>query len=249
MSEGIRDHDEWAYGLPKLERAPVIELPELGHILPFDGVRNPSGRSASSHKSFFTYRTEANGWVPRLGMTESAAELAVALEALLDPNLYDLKFQPLTVTYLDENGVSRRYTHDLLLVFRDGHRRLVFVRNEASLLKPLTERAIEAIAAATPNHAADDLIIVNASDYTRQRRENLFRLHHISWEKDADADQVVMDILEFRQGDVFIAELIQSAATISPDRAFRACLRAIARGDLLANLDNVISELSKVRRA
>lgn len=249
MSNDTRDHDDWAYGLPKLERSPAIELPEMSDILPFDGVRNPSGRSASSHKSIFTYRTEADGWVPRVGMTESAAELAVALEALLSPHLYDLKFQPLTVNYLDERGVSRRYTHDLLLVFRDGHRRLIFVRNEASLRKPLTERAIAAIAAATPAHAADDMIIVNASDYTRQRRENLFRLHRIALESDPEVDHLLMNVIEQLRADVFIAQLIKLVAPISIDKAFRACLRAIARGDLLANLDNVICELSKVRRA
>lgn len=162
--EMVKDGDTWHHAPQKLPRMAPIELGDIYGVLPFDGVRNPSGRSNTSHKLFIPYRTAANDWVPKVGIAESAAEAAVAVQALICPDIYDLHFQPLEVTFTDEGGKTRRYTHDLRLTFRCGHRRLVFVRNEASLMKPRTVRDIHAIIAATPKHAADDLIVVNANE-------------------------------------------------------------------------------------
>jgi hypothetical protein len=161
------DHDCWNHSPAKLPRATPIELGEIWGVLPFDGVRNPSARSSTSHKVFLTYRTPANDWRPKVGIAESAAEAAVGLEAIMSPTTHDVSFQPLEVRFRDEDGAMRSYTHDLLITFRNGHRRLVFVRNEESLKKPRTERQIRAIVAATPKRAADDMIVVNANDYTR----------------------------------------------------------------------------------
>ena len=143
---------------PKLPRASAISLADIGNVIPFDGVRNPSGHSSTSHKVFLTYRTLANDWKPKVGIAESAAEAACGLEAVMSPNTWDVAFQPLTVQYRDEDGVDHRYTHDLLITLRDGHRRLVFVRNGRSLENPRTWRQIRAIIAATPKHVADDMI-------------------------------------------------------------------------------------------
>jgi hypothetical protein len=172
------DHDAWNYSIPKLPRARAIDLAGIPGVLPFDGVRNPSGRSSTSQKVLLTYRTLANDWRPKVGFAESTAEAAVGFEAVMSPMTYDLSFQPLEIHFRDDEGVMRSYTHDILITFRNGHRRLVFVRNEESLKKPRTARQIRAIAAATPKRAADDMIVVNANDYTRQRRENLMRMHH-----------------------------------------------------------------------
>lgn len=101
----------------------------------------------------------------KVGIAESAAEAGVSVQALMCPDLYDLHFQPLTVTFTDEVGNERQHTHDIMLTFWSGHRRLVFVRNEQSLMKPRTVRDIQAIIAATPKDTADDLIVVNANDY------------------------------------------------------------------------------------
>lgn len=165
MQEQIIEHDEWNYSPPKLKRASKIDLGAIYGLLPFDGVRNPSSRSSTAHRVFLTYKTAANDWKPKVGICESSAEAAVAFEALIAASTHDLHFQPLTVEYRDEDGRRRRHTFDLRITNRNGHRRLVFVRNEASLDKPRTQREIQAIAAATPAHAADDLIVVNANDY------------------------------------------------------------------------------------
>lgn len=125
MSDIIIDYDSWNHSIPKLPRASMIELPSIHGVLPFDGVRNPSARSSSSHKVFFTYKTAANDWQPKIAIGESAAEIAVAIEALLAPNIYDVEFQPLEVHFLDDDGKRRRYRHDVRITLLDGHRRLV----------------------------------------------------------------------------------------------------------------------------
>ena len=101
-TEPVIDHDTWNYSLPKLPRASAISLSEIPGVLPFGGVRNPSARSNTSHKVFLTYRTPANDWAPKVGIAESAAEMAVGLQAVMSPNTFDVAFQPRAVEYRGE---------------------------------------------------------------------------------------------------------------------------------------------------
>ena len=243
--EMVKDNDTWHHAPQKLPRMDPINLGDIYGVLPFDGVRNPSARSNTSHKVFIPYRTAANDWVPKVGIAESAAEAATSVQALMCPDLYDLHFQPLEVTFTDEGGKTRQYTHDILLTFRSGHRRLVFVRNEASLMKPRTVRDIQAIIAATPKDAADDLIVVNANDYTRQRRENLFRMYHWMSVQDDEADDIVWQTARKLRTLYFMKDLFPHVP-ISQKRAFQACYRLVARGLIHANLDHVLWEYSQI---
>ena len=194
---------------------------------------------------FLTYRTPANDWNPKVGIAESAAEAAVALEAVMSPATYDVSFQPLAVRFRDEDGAMRSYTHDLLITFRNGHRRLVFVRNEASLKKPRTAREIQAIVAATPTRDADDMIVVDANDYTRQRRDNLMRMHHFVFHPDPEADEALLETARSLKSFYFMKDLFPHAPVSQP-RAFAACHRLIAQGALHANLDHVLWENSRL---
>lgn len=244
-TEFVVDHDSWNYSPPRLPRASAISLAAIGNVLPFDGVRNPSGRSSTSQEVFLTYRTRANDWKPKVGIAESAAEAAAGLEAVMSPNTYDVAFQPLTVKFRDEDGVNRKYTHDLLITLRNGNRRMVFVRNESSLKKPRTQRQIGAIVAATPKHVADDMIVVNANDYTRQRRDNLMRMHHFVFHPDSEADEALLEAARSLKSFLYMKNLFPHVSVSQP-RAFAACHRLIARGALYANLDNVLWENSRL---
>jgi hypothetical protein len=44
----------------------------------------------------------------------------------------------------------------------------------------------------TSPKSADDLIVVNASNFSRQRRENLFRMHAFVFDPDPEADEIVL---------------------------------------------------------
>ena len=166
----------------------------------------------------------------------------------MSPDTYDVSFQPFAVGFRDEDGAQRSYTHDLLITFRNGHRRLVFVRNEASLRKPRTTREIQAIVAATPRRAADDMIVVDANDYTRQRRDNLMRMHHFVFHPDDEADEALLEAARSLRSFYFMKDLFPHAPVSQP-RAFAACHRLIAQGALHANLDNVLWENSRLHLA
>lgn len=245
MSKEYIDHDAWNYGLARLPKASTIKLGPIHGVLPFDGARNPGFRSSSSHRVWLTYKTEANEWRAKVGICESAAEAACGFDFLIDPCTYDLKFQPLTVTFTSEAGNKTSYTHDLLHTAKNGHRRLVFVRNEVSLSKQKTWRDINAIIAATPKTAADDLIVINAGDYTRQRRENLFRMHHFVFEPDAEADEMVLWTAR-RLKTLRLMRDLFPLVSISQPRAFRSCYRLVGRKLLHANLDHVLWEHSRI---
>nr|WP_309504526.1 hypothetical protein [uncultured Roseovarius sp.] len=242
------DNDTWFHGEQKLPRASALTLGEIHGVLPFDGIRNPSSRSSVSQKVIFPYRVPANDWMPKVGMAESWGEAATGLEAIMSPNIYDVVFQPCKVRFCDDDGVTREYTHDLLITFQSGHTRLIFVRNEASLKKPKTQRQINAIVAATPKDMADDMIVVNANDYSRQRRENLLRMHHFVFHPDAEADEAVLETVRCLRSFYYMKDLFPHAP-VSQRRAFAACYRLVARGFLRADLDHVLWENSHVKVA
>nr|WP_272210273.1 hypothetical protein [Marinicella sp. W31]MDC2876138.1 hypothetical protein [Marinicella sp. W31] len=245
MPDYIIEHDHWNTGLAKLPPASNIKLGPIHGVLPFDGVRNPSGRSAWSHKIHLPYRTRANNWRPTVGIAESAAEAACAHQALVCPELYDLKFQPFTVKYRDEDGRTRNHTFDLLLTFCNGFRRALYVRHEHSLSKPATARQIDAIVAATSRRDADDVCVVNASNFTRQRRENLFRMHHFVFDPDPEADEIVLDVARGLTT-LWLMSGLFSHVPLDRDRVFRSCYRLVAKRKLTTDLDNVFWENSRL---
>lgn len=241
----VKDNDTWLYAPQKLPRMDPITLDEIHGVLAFDGVRNPSSRSNTSNKVFLPYRTLANNWVSKIGIAESGAEAACSMQLLMSTTTYDLHFQPLSVEFENEDGAIRTYTHDLLVTFRCGHRRLVFVRNEASLEKPRTTREIQAIVAATPKSVADDLIVVNADDYTRQRRENLLRMYSFMMKPDWEADDIVWQAARKLRTLYFMKDLFPHVPVSQP-RAFGACYRLVAQGLFHTNLDHVLWEHSHI---
>lgn len=247
-NDQIIDHDSWNYSPAKLPRQSKIELGRIHGVLPFDGVRNPGFRSSSSHRVWLTYRTAANDFMPKFGIAESAAEAAVAHEFLLSPELHDLQFQPISVDFRDEQNKRRTYTHDILATFVDGRRVLVFVRNSDSLQKPRTWRDIAAIQAATSPRVTDNMMIADAGRYSRQRRENLFRLHEAIQSPDSEIDDVVLWTARNNRSLWLMRDLFP-LLDLPQKVVFKSCYRLIARGALRANLDHVIAEWSHVEVA
>ncbi|MEP3845162.1 MAG: hypothetical protein ABJM43_07470 [Paracoccaceae bacterium] len=248
MLDDIIEHDEWNHTVKKMPKAPKIKYPEIYGLLAFDGVRNPSARSSTSHRISMAYRTKANDWLPKIGMCESAAEFAVALEVLIHPDTYDLRFQSHTVKFVDEVGKNRSYTHDLLATDRKGKRRAIFVRNEKSLSKPKTRREIRAIIAATSLRIADEMIVVSASSYPRQRRENLFRMHAYVFDGDTEADDIVWGVAS-RLSSLWLVKDLYDHVPLPQWRILRSCYRLVARQKMVANLNHVLSENSRIEVA
>lgn len=92
------------------------------------------------------------------------------------------------------------------------------------------------------------MIVVNASDYTRQRRENLFRMHQFVFEHDDEADELVLWTARRLKTLWLMRDLFQPAS-IAQARVFRTCYRLVARRQMHANLDQVLWENSRVEVA
>jgi hypothetical protein len=243
--EMVLDHDTWNYSPPSNPRSSVIEIGDVHDVIPFHGKRNPLRQSATSHRSAMVYRVPANDGKEKVGLFESAAELAVAHELLISPNLYDLDCQPMTVSFKNADGASCEYTHDLLATFRNGMSRLLFVRNGTSLARHETWDHIRRVEAASKAMGVNQLAVVNADHYTRQRRENLFRMHAMVFQPDEEADEIVANTAK-RHRSLWQVEDLVKPAGLEAQRVFRSVYRLVARGVLVADLDKVLWEHSKI---
>ncbi len=244
----IIDLDSWQYGLPKLRAAAKITFGEIDGVLPFKGRRNPTAVSSTSYKAAFQYKTAANKWKPRLGLVESGAELAVAEEILVSPNLWDLEFQPVTIPYTDPNGGRRNHTIDLRQTFMSGRQRLIFIRNRSSLKKPFVQAEIECIRSAARREFGHQLIVVDGDSYTKARRDNLRRMHRlIAFQPDQIADDLVEEAVARLTTLWKMSDLVR-AMDLAPSRVFQSCLRLIARKRLGADLNAIISHDSRIWR-
>lgn len=242
------DHDSWAYSPPKLRSAGKITLPDIPNVLAFDGVRNPITASNTSHKISLTYKTEANKQRSKVGLVESGAELAVAEEALIGTDIYDVEFQPVRFSYEYPPGKMRWHTIDLRLTFKSGCKRFVFVRNRASLEKPWVQGEIDAIVRDVPPHEAHEFIVVEADSYSRPYRENLRRMHRlVAFQPDPISDQLVENAV-YRLKSLWRMSDLHACVDLPSSRIFQSCLRLIAIGRLGADLDSTICHHSRVWR-
>ncbi len=242
------DHDTWNYGQPRLRSAGRITLPDIHGVLPFAGVRNPITASNTSFKVSLTYKTEANGWQPRVGLVESGAELAVGEDVLTTPGIFDVEFQPVRFPYRHPSGRTAWHTIDLRITFRSGRKRLVFVRNRDSLQKPWVQEEIDAIAKAVPSHEAHEFVVVDGDAYSRPHRENLRRMHRlVAFEPDPVSDQLVETAIDDLKTLWRMSDLARHI-DLQPSRIFASCLRLIAAKKLGANMDAVICQHSRIWR-
>jgi hypothetical protein len=190
---------DWDPSPVKQKKLPALMVPPIVGVLPFNGAHNPLTRSNTARRVSMVIPTPATNGVPQLFHFDGEREMAVALEALLSPDLFRLEVQLPKIFFEDPNkkNSKKKYSghfFDLRLTFADGHRRAVYVKNGASLAKTHTQEEIAAIFKATPPSFADDLIVVNGDHYTQAYRDNLRRIFHISQGLDRDADPHVEEV-------------------------------------------------------
>jgi hypothetical protein len=240
------DHDTWQYELPRIRSAGAVSINDIPGALPYTGVRNPLTTSSVSHKVAFTYRTAANGWQRKVGAAESMAEAAVAMEALVSPMVHDVEFQPATFPYPLPDGRVGSHTIDLRITYVTGLRRFIFVRNQSSLSKPQVQTEIDAIHAAVPEREAHEFIVVDGDAYSRPRRENLCRMHHlVHFAADPESDAVVSQLFA-KVGEVWHLSQLFGQTSLPKPKIFKSVMRLLARGELEADRDSVICEHSRV---
>lgn len=236
--------ETWVETIERVERQPPLRVGPIHGVLPFDGARNPLSRSNSAQRVLMTCATPATKGKRKAMFFESAAEHAVALEALLSGQLYDLEVQLPPISYMSPHGRKREHYFDLRLTYHDGYRVAIFVRNDRSLKKADTWAEIDAIFAAMPTSFANEAIVVNANHYCRARRDNLRRLYEMSLHPDPETDARLLDCAAHCSF-YFASDLI-AQASLPGSLGMAGVLRLIGRGALGADLNAVITDHSRI---
>ncbi|MEL6692732.1 MAG: hypothetical protein AAFQ12_06790 [Pseudomonadota bacterium] len=235
---------DWDTSTGEQEKQPALEVGPIHDVLPYAGYRNPLTRSATTQRISMTIATPATKGQRQVFHFDGGSEMAVALEALLSPELHHLEVQLPPVAFRGSDGKPRKHSFDLRITFRDNFRRAVFVRNGTSLKTWKTQNEIDAIFAATPKSFADDKIVVNADDYTQAYQDNLLRIWDATETKDAAVDAYVLDRAR-KISFWFMRDLI-AQCDIHPGEAFDAILRLIGQRVLGANYHLTICHHSRI---
>ncbi|MBI1494502.1 hypothetical protein [Halocynthiibacter styelae] len=235
---------EWDTSLGKTKKQPALVVDPVHGVLPYDGFRNPLTRSNTAHRISMAIARPATKGQRKIYHFDGAREMAVALEALLSPELYGLEVQLPPVSYRGVNGKSRSHSFDLRITFRDGFRRAVYVRHGQSLARPETQDEIRAIFAATPKSFADDKFVVNGDQYTKRYRDNLLRIWNSLNTPDPDIDAQVLECA--RNTNFWLMSDLIAKCHLSSAQTFQAIFRLIGQGYLKANWNGVICRHSRI---
>lgn len=234
------------------KRKPVLEIGPIPGVLPFTGKHNPLSRSHVSYKSGLIIRTAADNYAPRVALNDSEAEEALKIDALLQPNVYDVECQPVRI-FLPRKPDSkhrRSHTYDVRVTLLDPEtgelwRKLIYVRNKVSLRSPKSVPRIAEIVRHTPATLCDEIVVVSDAQYSRNYRDNnrRIRLCHIS--PSPDADQAVMELVNATKGSTRIENIVAQSG-LQEAMAWQAIMRMIGAGKIGAERDAVIDYPSEI---
>lgn len=98
---------------------------------------------------------------------ESGLEGKALLALLADPRVVRVVEQPPAVSYVDDRGVRRSHTVDLLATLRDGTRIAVLVKPKAKAARVDLERLIEMLRTQVPRSFADRWMHLDESHLRR----------------------------------------------------------------------------------
>ncbi len=229
----------------KLPKQPPLEIHPIHGVLPFAGSRNPLTRSNTARRVSMTFSTPHLKGVQQVFLFESELESAVALEAMLSPGFYHLEVQLPPFFYNTHLKRPPRHYFDLRVTFRDGHRRLFFVRNAESLRHQTTADEIAAIYPAIPAHLGDSFVVASGEHYSRARRDNLRRIWDLSQDIDLDADLYVLEVAQSHTYSL-AKDLVSACHDLPRYDAMHSIYRLIGKNLLTANWDATINQYSRV---
>lgn len=242
----MSNYEDWLQDQPApKKRQPALVVAPIHGVLPYAGDRNPLTRSDSVKRVSAAIATPMTGGIRQVYHFDGESEYAVALDALRSPDLFGLEVQlsPLSY-YCRRKRKLRTHRFDLRLTFRDGFRRVIFVRNAASLAKPETQTEIDDIFAAVTEDFADDAMVVCADHYTRAYRDNLRRIWEYLQVKYDDADRLVEDAAR-NTCYWYLSDLIKNC-DMGEWRCYQAAMRLIGLNVLWTDMHGVIDYPSRV---
>ncbi len=98
---------------------------------------------------------------------ESGGEGGAVLATLADPRVSNVFEQPRPVSYVDDEGVRRQHTVDLLALMRDGTRTAILVKPRRKAETMNLGRLIQMLAAQVPRSFADRWVHLHEGKLTR----------------------------------------------------------------------------------
>ncbi|WP_133240375.1 hypothetical protein [Pararhodobacter oceanensis] len=223
----------------KRKRKAAIQIGPIPGVIPFDGLRNPLSRSDKAYKSGMLIRTKANGFMPSVALNDSEAEEAVKIEALLQPNVYDVKCQPYKVKLPGEKTRAKSHCFDVGIRLECGTYKLVYVRGEVSLQSRTTNTEIAEIVRRTPKDAADEIVVISDLSFSRVYRDNNRRIMMCHLMPDADADQAVVELTRHAAKRVRLENIVHESG-LPESTAWQAIMRMIGAGRIGTERDAVI---------
>lgn len=221
------------------KRKARLEIGPIDGVLGYDGVRNPLTRSNASYKSGMLLRTKENGYVPAVVLNDSEAEEATKIEAILQPNVFSVKCQPLQIRLPGGEGKPLSHTFDIRIELDCGRVKLIYVRGQISLDSRTSHSRIAEIVRHTPMDAADEIIIISDASFSRVYRDNNRRIMMCREMPNPDADSAVVELVDHAKRAVKLAEIVRLSG-LPEYVAWQAIMRMIGAGRIGAERDSVI---------
>lgn len=234
------------------KRRPILEIGPIHGVKPFKGAHNPLSRSHVSYKSGMIIRTQADNYAPKVALNDSEAEEALKIDALLQPNVYDVECQPVRIMLpkAPEAKQRRSHTYDVRVTLLDPEtgelwRKLIYVRNRISLRSPNSVPRIAEIVRHTPATCCDEIVVVSDAQYSRNYRDNNRRIMLCHVSPSPEADLAVLELLQSMQGATRIENVVERSEM--PEwMAWQAIMRMIGAGKIGAERDAVIDYPSAI---
>lgn len=229
----------------KRKRKQKIHIEAIDGFLPYEGLHNPLSRSDTSYKSGMPLRTKANGDVPKVVLNDSDAEEAVKIEAVLQPNVYDVHCQPVKIKLPGGKGEPKSHTFDVGIEYDCGRKKLIFVRGQISLDSSKTQSRIANIVRHTPADAADEIVVISDASFSRVYRDNNRRILMCQLMPNMDADEGVVELVDHARAGARLEDIVTDSG-LPESVAYHAIMRMIGAGRIGAERDAVIDYPSQI---
>ncbi|QQR34759.1 hypothetical protein JI749_10205 [Devosia oryziradicis] len=164
-------------------------------------------------------------------LTESSIEKKLVRSLLADNNVVSVRHQALLVTYVDQDGVTRDHTVDIVATMRDGSKVGYVVKPEASASKRDTRGFVERLAPFVPQSKLDRIQLVTSRQLPEWGNQNARKVLNARRDRRGYVDDLLREIAPELEKPVRIGDL--TARLGGGDVAFRPVLRAIHYGTLI----------------
>ncbi|WP_198135107.1 TnsA endonuclease N-terminal domain-containing protein [Rhodopseudomonas palustris] len=157
---------------------------------------------------------------------ESHLEFQAMLAYSAHPDVVEVREQPPSIEYVDDDGEVHDHTFDLAVTCADGRRVAVFAKPAAKVARRDSDRQVELLAAQTPREFADEIKLLTENDLTDVDRFNAAAIRRARQRPDPADDEAIQPIIDALRGPTTIGHLMQAAGIGS--WSYDAIVRAVA---------------------